>query len=60
MAIGNGESNRTMLSEFLFTTIEEECLGDIRFQQYDAPCHTANVTIDFFEDRIISRNIVAI
>ena len=47
------------MNEFLFTTIEEENIGKIWFQQDCATCHTAEVTLDvlrhIFEDLIISR-----
>ena len=47
-----------MLNEFLFTKIEEKDIGNIWFQQDDATCHTAEVTLDVllpvFDDRIIS------
>ena len=47
-----------MLKEFLFTKIEEEDTGNIRFQQVAATCHTAVATLDVlrlvFEDCIIS------
>ena len=47
-----------MLNEFLFTTIEEEDIGNIWFPQDGAACHTAEATLDVlrsvFEDRIIS------
>lgn len=56
----NGGRYRAMLCEYLFTTIEDEDLGDIWIQQDGATCHTANVTIDLlrtvFGNRIISRN----
>ena len=48
-----------MLTEFLFTKIEEQDIGNIWFQQDGAKCHTAEATLDVlrpgFEDRIISR-----
>ena len=48
-----------MLSEFLFTKIEEEDIRNIWFQQHGATCHTDEATLDVlrlvFEDRIISR-----
>ena len=48
-----------MLNEFLFTKIEEEDIGNIRFQQDGATCHTAEATLGVlrpvFQDRIISR-----
>ena len=48
-----------MFNEFLFTKIVEEDIGNIRFQQDGATCHTAEATLDVwrpvFEDRIISR-----
>ena len=34
--------------------IEEEDIGNIWFQQDGATCHTAEATLDVFEDRIIS------
>ena len=55
------KSNRywAMLNEFLFTKIKEEDIGNIRFQQDGATCHTDEATLDvlrpIFEDRIISR-----
>ena len=43
-----------MLNEFLLTKIEQEDIGDTWFQQDDATCHTAAVTLDVlcpvFED----------
>ena len=55
----NGDRNRTVLNEFLFTKIEEEDIGNIWFQQTGATCHTAEATFDVlrpvFEDHIISR-----
>ena len=54
----NGDLNRSMLNEFLFTKIEEEDIGNIWFQQNGATCHTAEATLDVlrpvFENRIIS------
>ena len=54
-----GDGNRAMLKEYLFTKIEEEDIGNIWFQKDDAMCHTAEATLDVlrpvFEDRIISR-----
>ena len=54
----NGDRYRAMLKQFLFTTIEEDDIGNIWFQQDDATCHTAEATLDVlhsvFEDRIIS------
>ena len=48
-----------MLNEFLFTTIEEQDIGNIWFRQDGVTCHTAEATLDVllpvFEDRIISR-----
>ena len=48
-----------MLSEFLFTKIEEENIGNIWFQQDGATCHIAEAILDIlrpvFEDRIVSR-----
>ena len=45
----------------MFTKIEEEDIGNIRFQQDGATCHTAEATLDVlrpvFEDRIIIRNL---
>ena len=56
----NGERYRAMLNEFVFPKSEEDDMDDIWFQQDEATCHTANVTIDLlrtvFENRIISRN----
>ena len=50
---------RAMLSEFLFTKIEEEDIGNIWFQEDGATCHTVEAALDVlrpvFEDRIISR-----
>ena len=44
-----------MLTEFLFTNIEEEDIGNISFQQNAAKCHTAEATLDVlrpvFENR---------
>ena len=55
----NGDRYRAMLSEFLFTKIEEEDIGNIWFQQDGATCHTAEATLDVlpfvFKDHIISR-----
>ena len=55
----NGDRNRAMLNEFLFTKIEEEGIEKILFQQDGARCHTNEATFDVlrpvFEDRIISR-----
>ena len=48
-----------MLTQFLFTKIEEDDIGKIWFQQDGATCHIAETTLDVlrppFEDRIISR-----
>ena len=48
-----------MLNEFLFTTIEEEDMGNIWFKQDGTTCHTAEATLDVLrpvsEDRIIGR-----
>ena len=48
-----------MLNEFLCSKIEEEDIGNIRFQQNGAMWHTAEATLDVlcpvFEERIISR-----
>ena len=55
----NGDRYRAILNEFLFTTIEEEDIGNIWFQQDGATCHPTEATLDVlwpvFEDRIISR-----
>ena len=55
----NGDRYRTMLNKFLYTKIEEKYIGNIWFQQNDATCHTAEVTLDVlrpvFRDRIINR-----
>ena len=55
----NGDHYRAMLNEFLSTKIEEDDIVNIWFQQDEATCHTAEVTLDVwrpvFEDRIISR-----
>ena len=57
----NFDRYRAMLNEFLFTKIEEEDIGNIRFQQKGAACHTAEATLDVFrnvfEDRVISRRV---
>ena len=37
-----------MLNEFLFTTIEEEDIGNIWFQQDGSTCHTVEATLDAF------------
>ena len=54
----NGDRYRAMLTEFLFTKIEEGDIGNIWFQQSGAACHTAEATLDVlrpvFEVRIIS------
>ena len=42
----NGDRYRAMLNEFLFTKIEEEDIGNIRFQQDGATCHAAETTLD--------------
>ena len=42
----NGDRNRAMLSEFLFTKIEEEDIANIWFQQDGATCHTAEAVFD--------------
>ena len=44
-----------MLNEFLFTKIEEEDIDNIWFQQDGATRHTAEATLDVFQDCIISR-----
>ena len=53
-----------MLNEFVFTKIEEQDIGNIRFQQDGATCHTAEATLDIlcpvFEDRMISRRADAV
>ena len=55
----NGDRYRNMMNEFLFTKIHEEDIGNVRFQQDGATCHTAEATLDVlrpvFEDCIISR-----
>ena len=55
----NGDHHRVILNEVLFTKVEGEVIGNIRFEQDDATCHTAEATLDVlwsvFEDRIISR-----
>ena len=55
----NGHHYQAMLNEFLFTTIEDEDIVNIWFQQDAAMCHTTEGTLDVlcfvFEDRIISR-----
>ena len=54
----NGDRQRAILNEFLFTKIEEQDIVNIWVQQDDATCHTAEATLDVlnpvFEDRIIS------
>ena len=42
----NGDRYQAMLNEFLFTKIEEEDIGYIRFQQDGATCHTAEATLE--------------
>ena len=53
----NGDRYRAMLNQFLFTKLEEECIGKIWFQKDGAMCPTAQATLDVlsaaFEDRII-------
>ena len=55
----NGD--RALLNKFLFTKIEDQDIGNIRFQQVGTTCHTAEATLDVlrpvFEDRIISRRV---
>ena len=55
----NGDRYRAMLNEVLFTKIEEEDIGNIRFQQDGATYHRVEATLDVlrpvFEHRIISR-----
>ena len=55
----SGDRYRGILNQFLFTSIEEEDIGNIWFQQDGATCHTAEATLDVmrsvFENRIISR-----
>ena len=55
----NGDPYQAMLSEFLFTKIEEDDIGNNWFQQDGATCHTAEAILDVlrpvFKDRIISR-----
>ena len=55
----NGDRNRAMLNEFLFTKIEEEYIGNIWFLKDGATCHTAEATLDVLrpviEDRSTSR-----
>ena len=55
----NEDRYRAMLNEFLFKKIEEKDIGNIKFQQDGATCHTAEATLDVLrpvpEDRIISR-----
>ena len=59
MAVTVNSDRYAMLNEFLLTKIEEEDIGNIRFQQDGATCHTAEATLDVlrpvFEDRIINR-----
>ena len=43
------------VERILVTKIEEDDIGNIWFQQEGATCHTAEATLDVFEDRIISR-----
>ena len=58
--IVNSERYCAMLNEFWSPKIEEDDMGDIWFQQDQAACHTANVTIDLlrtvFGNRTISPN----
>ena len=42
----NGDRYRAMLNEYLFTKIEEEDIGNIRFQQNGTTCHTAEDKLD--------------
>ena len=42
----NGDHYRAMLNKFLFTKIKEEHIGNIRFQQDGATCHTAEAALD--------------
>ena len=42
----NDDRYQAMLNEFLFTTIEEEDISNIWFQQDGATCHTAEATLD--------------
>ena len=54
---------RVMLNEFLFTKIDEEDIGNIWFQQDDATCRTAEITLDVlrpvFEDRISASELMS-
>ena len=60
----NGDCCRAMLKEFLFTKIEEKDIGNIRFQQDGATCHTVEATHDvlssILEDYIISRRAAVV
>ena len=51
-----GERYRAMINEFSSPKVKEDNMDDIWFQQDEAICHTANVTIDLlrtvFENRI--------
>ena len=51
----NGGRYRAMLNEFLFTKMEDEDIDNIWLQKDGATCHTAEATLDVFEDHIISR-----
>ena len=47
----NGDRQRVMLNEFLFTKTEEEDIDNIWFQQDGATCHTAETTLDVLRQR---------
>jgi len=60
MVTVNGEHYRDMLTDFFFPQIDEINADDIMFQQNDATCHTADVTMEIlreqFGESLISRN----
>ena len=51
----NGDHYPAILNEFLFIEIEEDDIGDIRFQQDGTAEATRDVLQPVFEDPIISR-----
>ena len=55
----NGKRYRAMITDFLMPIVRSKRMHNFWFQQDDAPCHTADDTINllksFFPGRLISK-----
>ena len=60
----NGDSYRTMVSNFFVPAPNDIVVNDVWFQQDGASCNTSHVTIDFlrlkFDSRLITEMLMSI